>query len=77
MDISPSVLSPIVHEKGAQMKPSKGFYSFHFVDHCRKNKIWNDRSWENPAENQEAGGHRSYHQTSERLPDEEKDEINE
>lgn len=29
---------------------------------------------ENPAENREAGGHRSYHQTSERFPDEEKDE---
>lgn len=25
---------------------------------------------ENPAENLEAGGHRSYHQTSERFPDE-------
>lgn len=52
----------------------KGFYSFHFVDRCRKNKIWNDWGWENPAENREAGGHQSYHQTSERLPDEEKDE---
>ena len=39
----------------------------YFVDRCRKSKIWNDWGWENPAENREMGGHRSYHhQTSTR-----------
>lgn len=41
---------------------------------CRKNRTQYGMIEVGPAENREAGGHRSYHQTFERFPDEEKDE---
>lgn len=60
---------PVESSPGTSAFLARGFvllnivYAY-FVDRCRKSKIW---GWENPFENREMGGHRSYHhQTSTR-----------